>query len=177
MIDLLPLRMQYCEAVAQIAKECLPEHWSLEGIRDVLHYDHNIYYVACNVEKIEDKSYNNAKKTDFGQMEEDELSVAFNKIVGFAGIMLIADEAELLNIAVTPSFQGCGIGQALLKKMIVLAKEKGCKRMLLEVRESNTLAMNLYDKNGFVRLGERKDYYSHPRENAIIMERKMIEWT
>lgn len=177
MIDLLPLRMQYCEAVAQIAKECLPEHWSLDGIRDVLRYDHNIYYVACNVEKTGNKGYNNCKKTDFDQSAGDEVSAAYGRIVGFAGIMLIADEAELLNIAVTSSFQGCGIGQALLNKMIVLAKEKGCKRMLLEVRESNTLAMNLYCKNQFVKLGERKDYYSHPRENAIIMERKMIEWT
>lgn len=175
MIDLLPLQMQYCEAVAQIAKECLPEHWSLDGIRDVLRYDNNIYYVACNVEKTGDKEYNDNKKTGFDQNTEDEILAVHGRIVGFAGIMLIADEAELLNIAVAPSFRGRKIGQALLEKMIALAKEKGIKRMLLEVRESNTSAMSLYCKNQFVKLGERKNYYSHPRENAIIMERKITE--
>lgn len=170
MIVLLPLQMQYCEAVARIAKECLPEHWSLDGIRAILQYDNNIYYVACDVEN---PVYDNVENADYNQ--NGEYDVLTSRIVGFAGIMLIADEAELLNIAVTPSFQGHKIGQALLDKMIVLAKEKGVRRMLLEVRKSNTSALELYYKNQFVKLGERKDYYSHPKEDAIIMERKIVE--
>ena len=146
MIHLLPLQLQYCEAVAEIAKESLPEHWSLDGIKDVLRYDNNIYYVAC------------------------DLSC---RIVGFAGIMLVADEAELLNIAVSESFRGQGIGQELLAKVLSKASQKGTQRMLLEVRKSNTSAINLYHKNGFVELGERKNYYSNPKEDAIIMERQL----
>ena len=146
MIDLLPLQLQYCEAVAEIAKESLPEHWSLDGIKDVLRYDNNIYYVACDLS---------------------------GKIVGFAGIMLVADEAELLNIAVSESFRGRGIGQELLTKVLSKASQKGTQRMLLEVRKSNTSAINLYHKNGFVELGERKNYYSNPKEDAIIMERRL----
>ena len=132
MIDLLPLQLQYCEAVAEIAKESLPEHWSLDGIKNVLRYDNNIYYVARDLS---------------------------GKIVGFAGIMLVADEAELLNIAVSGSFRGRGIGQELLTKVLSKASQKGTQRMLLEVRKSNTSAINLYHKNGFVELGERKNYY------------------
>lgn len=146
MIDLLPLQLQYCEAVAEIAKESLPEHWSLDGIKDVLRYDNNIYYVARDLS---------------------------GKIVGFAGIMLVADEAELLNIAVSGSFRGRGIGQELLTKVLSKASQKGTQRMLLEVRKSNTSAINLYHKNGFVELGERKNYYSNPKEDAIIMEKKL----
>ena len=172
MIVLLPLQLKYCEAVAEIAKECLPEHWSLDGIRDVLQYDNNIYYVACEVEST---VYDDRENADYYQNAENEDSVISDKVVGFAGIMLLADEAELLNIAVTPSFQGRKIGQALLNKMIVSAKEKGIRRILLEVRKSNTLAMDLYYKNQFVKLGERKNYYSRPKENAVIMERRIIE--
>ena len=146
MIDLLPLQLQYCEAVAEIAKESLPEHWSLDGIKDVLRYDNNIYYVARDLS---------------------------GKIVGFVGIMLVADEAELLNIAVSGSFRGRGIGQELLTKVLSKASQKGTQRMLLEVRKSNTSAINLYHKNGFVELGERKNYYSNPKEDAIIMEKKL----
>ena len=143
MIDLVPLELEYCKAVAEIAKESLPEHWSLEGIQDVLRYDNNIYYVA-------------RKK---------------NVIVGFSGIMLVADEAELLNIAVREDFRRIGIGNVLLKKMLSEALEHGASRMLLEVRKSNKTAIELYNRNGFCKLGERKNYYSNPVEDALIMER------
>lgn len=147
MIELIPLELQYCEEVADIAKENLPEAWSLSGIQDVLRYSDNIYYVA--------------RQTDN------------REIVGFAGIMLIADEAELLNIAVRKDFQGQGVGQLLLEKVM----EKGCAggagRMLLEVRKSNIPAIKLYHKNLFSVLGERKNYYSNPTEDAIIMVKNL----
>ncbi len=147
MIELIPLKLQYCEEVADIAKENLPEAWSLSGIQDVLQYDDNIYYVA--------------KQTDKGE------------IVGFAGIMLIVDEAELLNIAVRKDYQGQGIGQLLLKKVIEEGQARGAGRMLLEVRRSNIPAIKLYYKNLFSVLGERKNYYSNPTEDAIILEKKL----
>lgn len=147
MIELIPLKLQYCEEVADIAKENLPEAWSLSGIQDVLQYDDNIYYVA--------------KQTDKGE------------IVGFAGIMLIVDEAELLNIAVRKDYQGQGIGQLLLKKVIEEGQARGAGRMLLEVRRSNISAIKLYYKNLFSVLGERENYYSNPTEDAIILEKKL----
>lgn len=145
MIELIPLQRRYCEAVAEIAEKSLPEHWSLEGIVDVLRYDNNIYYVAHdNVEDL---------------------------IVGFAGIMLIADEAELLNIAVHPGFRDMGIGQRFLEKLFNEAVGRKAARMLLEVRQSNEAAIHLYCKNGFIQLGMRKGYYSNPAEDALIMEK------
>lgn len=173
MIVLKPLQLQFCEAVAEIARECLPEHWSLDGIKDVLRYDNNIYYVACNVEAMENTFFKDMKKTDIGQ--ESKICNPSGRIVGFAGIMLVADEAELLNIAVTPSFRGQGIGQMLLDKMITEAAQKATRRLLLEVRKSNVSAMQMYNKNQFVKLGERKNYYSNPKEDAVIMERKLTE--
>lgn len=144
---LYPLQMKDCEAVFEIARESLPEHWSLSGVQDVLKYDNNIYYVArC--------------------METDE-------IVGFAGIMIVADEAELLNIAVKAPVRDKGIGELLLTQVIWSAKERNAVRMLLEVRESNEKAIHLYKKKLFTVLGKRKAYYSNPTEDAVIMERKL----
>lgn len=147
MIELIPLELQYCEEVADIAKENLPEAWSLSGIQDVLRYNDNIYYVA--------------RQTDN------------REVVGFAGIMLIADEAELLNIAVRKDFQGQGVGQLLLEKVMEKGCAKGAGRMLLEVRKSNIPAIKLYQKNLFSVLGERKNYYSNPTEDAIIMGKNL----
>ncbi len=147
MIELLPLQMEHCEAVAGIAEQSIPEHWSLQGIRDVLRYDNNIYFVARH--------------------RREQI------IVGFAGIMVIADEAELLNIAVHPSYRGAGIGMQLLDKVIAEASRKQAVRLLLEVRKSNEVAIRLYQNRQFTKLGERKGYYSNPTEDAIIMERML----
>lgn len=144
-IELRPLQYTHCEAVAEIAKESLPEHWSVESIRDVLRYENNIYYVACSPEN--------------------------NRIIGFAGIMIIADEAELLNIAVHPVFRTQRIGELLLERMLQEAVRSGAYRVLLEVRESNVSAQNLYMKYQFTQIAKRKNYYSNPVEDAIIMEK------
>lgn len=144
-IELVPLELKYCEAVAEVAKMCLPEAWSLRSIQDTLRYKDNIYYVAKDV--------------------------STGEIVAFAGIMVIVDEAELLNIAVMDSYRKNGIAQRLLDVLIESAREREAFRLLLEVRQSNDLARRLYSKNGFVAIGERKNYYSNPTEHAIIMEK------
>lgn len=144
MIELFPLELQYCEAVAGISKECLPEAWSFATICDVLKYDNNVYYVAKDVE------------TD--------------EVVGFAGIMVVADEAELLNIAVSSNYRRNGIAQSLLQRLLKEAKQQNTYRMLLEVRKSNESAQALYRRNGFTELANRKNYYANPVEDAIIME-------
>lgn len=78
---------------------------------------------------------------------------------GFALSRMIVDEAELLLIAVRPSFRGKGIGKDLLVQTCKAAASKGAKRLHLEVRDGNEAAQ-LYETSGFVRIGRRKDYYS-----------------
>lgn len=147
MIELLPLELKYCKDVADISKASLPESWSLDSICGVLRYKNNIYYVARYAET--------------------------GEVVGFAGIMIVADEAELLNIAVSAAYRRCGIAQKLLEQLFVDAKKQNAYRMLLEVREGNECARALYARNGFSVLGKRKNYYSNPSEDAIIMERML----
>jgi ribosomal-protein-alanine N-acetyltransferase len=145
MIEILKLQYEYCEQVYNIARDCLPEHWSLEGIKDVLKYNNNIYYVA--------------------------IETGTHKVIGFGGIMIVADEAELLNIAVDIEYRNKGIANKLMKKLISDAILMGAQRRLLEVRAHNDSARCFYHSNGFTELGLRKNYYDNPSDDAIIMEK------
>ncbi|MBR1598003.1 MAG: ribosomal protein S18-alanine N-acetyltransferase [Lachnospiraceae bacterium] len=195
LFKLIPLTLEYCEQVYEIARECLPEHWSLDGIRDVLKYDNNIYYVAVlSQDKIYHEkvsgNYACVKVDEFGKADEpgkddepvkvDEsdkagiMNIKLKTVIGFGGIMIVADEAELLNIAVTEKYRGMNIASALMDRLIYEAKAKACARMLLEVRHSNEVAQRLYKKKRFDELGVRKNYYDNPTEDAIIMERKLL---
>lgn len=94
-----------------------------------------------------------------------------NQIIGFAICQTVLDEATLFNIAILPTYQGCGFGKLLLGKLIFQLKEKGVQTLWLEVRESNS-ARFLYEKIGFNEVDIRKNYYPKPsggRENAVVM--------
>ncbi len=90
------------------------------------------------------------------------------KICGFVVARIVCDECELENIVVSASESRQGIGSALLEELALAAREKGVKRIFLEVRESNLPARHLYEKRGFNRDGGRTSYYSDPVENAIL---------
>ena len=94
-----------------------------------------------------------------------------NQIIGFAICQTVLDEATLFNIAILPTYQGCGFGKLLLGKLIFQLKEKGVQTLWLEVRESNS-ARFLYEKIGFNEVDIRKNYYPKPNgglENAVVM--------
>lgn len=93
--------------------------------------------------------------------------------VGFGCISLLPPECEIPNIAVHPEERGNGVGGALFSAMLQLAEEKGAEIAFLEVRESNTPARSLYEKNGFAPMGIRRNYYTKPTENAIIMQKNL----
>lgn len=90
------------------------------------------------------------------------------KIVGYGGIWLVADEGQITNIAVMPDMRRCGVASKLLEKLLDEARNMP---VVLEVRKSNVAAILLYEKYGFLQVGERKNFYHSPVENAIIMMR------
>jgi ribosomal-protein-alanine N-acetyltransferase len=94
-----------------------------------------------------------------------------NKIAGYASLYQAADEMQIGNIAVAPDFHQRGIGTKLLEYIIQLAHENHKSLVVLEVRQSNTAATNLYKKFGFKVAGRRKYYYHKPVEDALIMIR------
>lgn len=94
-----------------------------------------------------------------------------NQVMGYAVLMMVLDEAHLLNISVAKSHQGQGWGRHLLVQMMEIGREKGGINMFLEVRPSNTSALGLYESIGFNEMGIRPGYYpAHGgREDAVLM--------
>ena len=92
-------------------------------------------------------------------------------IIGYAMLMLVLDEAHLLNISIAKSHQGQGLGAALLEYMMQVARGHGAANMFLEVRPSNLVAIRLYESTGFNEMAVRRGYYpaADGREDAILM--------
>lgn len=91
--------------------------------------------------------------------------------IGYAVMMLILDEAHLLNLSVVHDAQGKGAGAALLGHMRDAARGLRATQFFLEVRPSNAPALRLYERSGFTRIGRRRAYYPAEggREDAIVM--------
>ena len=90
-------------------------------------------------------------------------------LLGYAGCWQILEEAHITTVAVSPEFRRNKIGEALLKTIIDDCYKNMIKYITLEVRVSNTAAINLYEKYGFKSLGTRKGYYQDNNEDALIM--------
>lgn len=95
-----------------------------------------------------------------------------NIIIGFAGIKLIFDEAELMNIVVKKDFRNKGIASMLLTEIFNICSKCNINNINLEVNESNLLAISLYQKFGFNKVGYRKNYYN-ATFGAILMSKKL----
>ncbi|MBI4471535.1 MAG: ribosomal protein S18-alanine N-acetyltransferase [Acidobacteria bacterium] len=100
---------------------------------------------------------------------EDEMAVS--RIVGFVIFHIAADTSEIYNIAVESSHARSGIGKQLMAAAIDESGRRRAKRVVLEVRKSNTPAINFYFGFNFRIAGERRNYYSNPIEDAYVMER------
>jgi len=98
-----------------------------------------------------------------------------DNVDGFIVYSRVLDEVSVHNIAVRASRQGQGLGQLLLQGSLEQMKRAGAARCLLEVRQSNTVALRLYEGNGFAVDGERNNYYPGPngRENALLMSKTL----
>jgi ribosomal-protein-alanine acetyltransferase len=89
--------------------------------------------------------------------------------------MKVADEAEILNLAVTAPNRRQGEASELIRRLIAEWEPSGTRRIYLEVRESNAPAVALYKELGFQHGGKRKRYYSNPDEDALVLERRCGE--
>ncbi len=95
------------------------------------------------------------------------------RVTGFLIGRQVADEAEILNVAVAESSRREGVGWALLRAALGEFLARGVSRVFLEVRESNETGIAFYEKRGFAKTGRRAGYYRNPGEAAIVMEMKL----
>ncbi len=97
------------------------------------------------------------------------------KILAYGLITIAADETHILNLCVAPQAQGQGLGKKMLNKLLHEAEIRQVCSVFLEVRVSNKVAINLYDQQGFNRLGIRKNYYPclDGREDALVLGKEL----
>ncbi len=135
--------IQDLEEIKDVLLSDFDDFWSYEVLREELLSDSSLYIVA--------------KKQ--------------NEIIGFAGIKIIIDEADIMNIVVKKSYRNNGIGSLLLENLILISNKKNLNFINLEVDCKNTIAINLYKKFGFEEISLRKNYYKD--NDAIIMKKKL----
>lgn len=129
-------------AIMEIEHEAFTLPWTEEAFRNELTMNHFARYMVIEVDQ---------------------------RIIGYAGMWTIMDEAHVTNIAIREAYRGRRLGEKLLIQLMDWALELGMIRMTLEVRVSNEPAQNLYRKMGFTSAGVRKGYYSDNNEDAMIM--------
>lgn len=130
----------------------------LENIKDCLLTDFDNFW-SYNILKLE---LENGKSKYFVAKQE-------NEIVGFAGILLIIDQVNIMNIVVKKDKRNFGIGSLLLEEIIRYSKIHNATSITLEVNEKNIPAIKLYKKYGFKQVGLRRKYYNN-EDNAILMD-------
>ena len=132
----------------------------LESIQNILNSDFDEFW-----------NYNVFKEELQSEISKYLVAKLNNEIIGFAGIKIIIDEADIMNIVTKKTYRNQGVGTLLLEKLIALSKSISLKSVSLEVNESNFSAIHLYEKFGFIEVGNRKNYYNS--SNAILMTKKL----
>ena len=126
--------------IADLEKECFSEPWSENSLRDELTNETARFYALRDSEKL----------------------------LGYIGANNICNEVYITNVAVNSKCRGKGYGEILVKHLIKQSEAERAFFITLEVRKSNENAIKLYEKCGFKLIGERKNFYSKPTEDALI---------
>lgn len=141
---------------------CVFRYMKEEDIDQILEIEHASFATPWSREAFYNEIYNN-KFAVYIVLEEDD------KIIGYCGAWVVIDEAHVTNVAILPAYRGRHLGEALLRKMMTVAKDMGARSMTLEVRVTNNVAQSLYRKLGFQNGGIRKNYYTDNQEDALVM--------
>ena len=144
-VTIVPMNGDHLDEVAELERICFSTPWSRNMLAEELDNALSAFLVALD---------------DSG------------RVVGYAGVQVVLDEGYITNIAVRPECRRQGIAKKLLKVFLDFAQAHQLAFLTLEVRASNYDAIALYGSHGFRSMGRRKNYYEHPKEDAIIMTRE-----
>lgn len=95
------------------------------------------------------------------------------EIVGYAGLRVVADVADVQTLAVVPAYQRRGLGTMLLQALLDEARARGASEVLLDVRADNAVALALYTRHGFGQIGVRRGYYGNGRYDGLVLRRPL----
>ena len=145
MVEIISMTKQYVPAVALIEKECFGEcAWSENSLSESLKTSGACFFVA----------------------------VCDGEAAGYVGMNTVLDEGYITNVAVSGRFRRQGVADKLIEALDRCMAEKSLSFISLEVRVSNAPAISLYEKNGYKKIGKRKDFYRLPTEDAYIMTKE-----
>lgn len=147
-VRLVPMRTSHIDALMTYEREMFgTEAWTRGGYRAELADTRHRTYVA-------------AESAD-------------GSLLGWAGVRVIAEEAEILTVGVVPAARRRGIARALISALLESARTRGARTAYLEVRVDNEAARALYASEGFAELGVRPGYYDAGRVDAVVMSRDL----
>lgn len=146
-IQIVPMEEKHIPALAKLERICFSQPWSENGLRSELGNKLAVFFVA----------------------EQN------NEVLGYAGMQCVMGECYINNIAVFPQFRGMGIGTRLVQTLVAHAEQQNSLFLTLEVRKSNKQAIAIYQKLGFLEAGCRKNFYTAPVEDGLIMTKKYKE--
>lgn len=145
-LELHVMTISDLDSISDILESKFDDFWNYNVLKEELQSDNSKYIVAKN-------------------------SIT-GKILGFAGIKIILDDAEIMNIVTRKDFRNLGIGSKLLSYLIDICTSLNLNSIFLEVHENNQIAQNLYNKYGFKNIYVRKNYYNN---NAGIIMKKVLK--
>lgn len=146
MIEIREMKAQDVPQIAELERICFSDPWSAQSIATELDNSLSFWLVAADGEKV----------------------------VGYVGSQTVLDGSDMMNIAVAPDFRRKGLAEALVNALIDCLRQRKSRCLILEVRVSNTPAITLYEKLGFVEIGRRKNYYRNPKEDALILRKEWV---
>ena len=144
-VRVVPMTADHLDEIAELERICFPDPWSRNMLAEELDNALSAFLVALD---------------DAG------------RVAGYAGLQVVLDEGTITNIAVRPEYSRQGVAHKLLDVFLNFALGNRLAFLTLEVRASNYGAIALYGELGFRSVGRRKNYYEHPREDAIIMTKE-----
>ena len=144
-VRIVPMNADHLDEIAELERICFATPWSRNMLAEELDNACSAFLVAVD---------------DSG------------RVVGYAGLQVVLDEGYITNIAVRPEYRRQGIAGKLLQVFLDFGQANGLAFLTLEVRASNYDAIALYGSRGFRSVGRRRNYYEHPKEDAIIMTRE-----
>ncbi len=143
---IMPMTAAHVAAVAAIERQCFSDPWSEAAVASELENPLSDWLVA----------------------------VSGAGLLGYVGSQIVPDEADMMNLAVRPECRRQGLARALVTALVDDLRTRGVRSLTLEVRASNDAAIRLYRQLGFLQVGLRKNYYFHPKEDALILKK---EWS
>ena len=147
-IHILPMHADHIPAIAKLERECFSRPWSERMLGEELENQCAAFLTATD--------------------ENGE-------VLGYAGLLVAADEGYITNVAVFPEYRRLGVAAKIIEVYMNFAAANDLAFLTLEVRPSNEAAIALYRRFGFEEVGRRKNYYDLPKEDALILTRYFKE--